>query len=53
MKLVADIFNAHSAGTEIIVASRYKETDLFHIEQTRRSISKNINKATQVQLSLF
>jgi phosphoribosyl 1,2-cyclic phosphodiesterase len=54
MKLVADIFNAHAGDTQIIVASRYKETAVFCIDELNKasSIKKN-SKSPHAQLSLF
>jgi phosphoribosyl 1,2-cyclic phosphodiesterase len=54
MKLVGDIFNEHAGSTKIIVASRYKETMVFCIDEMRHSPSvKSKNKSPQLQLSLF
>ena len=53
-ELVEKLFSDHARGTEIIIASRYRESDVFHIHP---EIKKNImskNKAgNNQQLSLF
>jgi phosphoribosyl 1,2-cyclic phosphodiesterase len=36
-KLVQELFGAHARGTEIVVASRYKETPLYHIQSATRT----------------
>jgi phosphoribosyl 1,2-cyclic phosphodiesterase len=54
MKLVESIFSHHAGKTHIVVASRYKETEVFCIDE-KKSISvakKHINNSHQ-QLSLF
>jgi phosphoribosyl 1,2-cyclic phosphodiesterase len=53
-KLVRDLFEKNSEGTEIIVAPRNKETKLYHIRNiaVNRLIESVYNKA-QLQLSLF
>jgi len=53
-KLVKDLFEKNSEGTEIIVAPRNKETKLYHIRNiaVNRLIESVYNKA-QLQLSLF
>ena len=54
MKLVGDIFNAHAGSTKIIVASRYKETPVFCIDELYKpSAAKKNSKSSQAQLSLF
>jgi hypothetical protein len=52
-QLVKDLFNAHADGVEIIIASRYEETGLYHI-QNSGSIHKNVKsaKVTSKQLTL-
>ncbi len=52
MKLVESIFDQHAGSTKIIVASRYKETEVFCIEKSgRTSVVKS--KSSHAQLSLF
>ena len=54
MKLVEEIFSAHARSTEIIVASRYKETAVYCIEnfeKLQRNSKTNVH--AQTQLSLF
>jgi phosphoribosyl 1,2-cyclic phosphodiesterase len=54
-ELVMDIFNKHAGNTKIIVASRDRETGLFHInaEGTFKKEVKNKKRADKRQLSLF
>jgi phosphoribosyl 1,2-cyclic phosphodiesterase len=55
-KLVEELFNRHAENTKIIVASRNKETPVYHItDQGIRpgSIKKKYEGNTQLQLSLF
>jgi phosphoribosyl 1,2-cyclic phosphodiesterase len=56
MEKVRQVFAPHAANTEIIIASRYKETDIISIENTSPAqkirLSPNPKKATN-QLSLF
>ncbi len=54
MKLVETIFTEHAGNTEIIVASRYKETPVYCIDKKHEQIipRKKI-KSNQLQLSLF
>lgn len=54
-KLVKNIFTRIAAGTEIVVASREKETSLYHIRHMRRPLSPVVRRpvALQSQLSLF
>jgi phosphoribosyl 1,2-cyclic phosphodiesterase len=54
--LVEDLFNQHAGNTQIVVASRYKETPVFHITLNGSSYivpKKIILKKHQLQLSLF
>jgi len=54
MKLVGDIFNEHAGSTKIVVASRYKETAVFCIDELQKPTSaKKNSKSPQAQLSLF
>jgi phosphoribosyl 1,2-cyclic phosphodiesterase len=48
-KLVQEIFEQHAGGTQIVVASRYEESALFHINP--HGVSDEIKKPEQ--LSLF
>jgi phosphoribosyl 1,2-cyclic phosphodiesterase len=54
-ELVNRLFNEKAGSTKIIVASRYKETPLFRIENTTTGGISAINKAEEpvLQLSLF
>ncbi len=54
-KLVQELFNAHADGVKMIVASRFQETELFHINpecttNTNLALKKNI-PASQLQLA--
>ncbi|SRR5579871_1190629 len=51
VSLVKEIFEEHASNTKIIVASRYKETAVFEINDTQKS--KKNKQAAQTQLSLF
>jgi phosphoribosyl 1,2-cyclic phosphodiesterase len=52
VELVRNIFEQYAGSTKIVVASRYKETEVFCINSNHQS--KKINKKTsEVQLSLF
>ena len=54
--LVHQLFSSHAGETEIIVASRYEETAVYHISGIRHLVDlrKEINAdAGQVQFSLF
>jgi phosphoribosyl 1,2-cyclic phosphodiesterase len=51
-QLVADLFAAHAGNTNIIVASRYKPTEVFTIGGAGRDKHKKIN-TKPVQLGLF
>jgi phosphoribosyl 1,2-cyclic phosphodiesterase len=50
--LVKALFSSHSRGTEIVIASRYEETELFYISDNRESSNRKI-KTTIKQLTLF
>lgn len=55
-KLVQELFNAHAAGTEIIVASRYNETPVYTINGSKTAINikaKSITIAKPIQATLF
>jgi phosphoribosyl 1,2-cyclic phosphodiesterase len=55
-KLVEELFNQHAENTKIIVASRNKETPVYHITDPGippGSIKKKYESITQLQLSLF
>lgn len=51
-ELVASLFAPHAGDTEVIVASRYKETELYHISTDKQPVTKPIT-AKKGQLSLF
>ncbi|MBS1915842.1 MAG: MBL fold metallo-hydrolase [Bacteroidetes bacterium] len=54
MSLVESIFSEHSGNVEITVASRYKETPVFCIEDLNGTSSrKKANVNTHTQLTLF
>lgn len=53
--LVASLFNQHAAGTNIIVTSRYRESKVYHIDNSSFKINKP-QKSTDkrsMQLSMF
>jgi phosphoribosyl 1,2-cyclic phosphodiesterase len=55
-ELVHELFTKHANTTSIIVASRYKETPVYHIQNTGDTFPKIKNAALQlqaVQMSLF
>lgn len=55
-QLVTDLFNEHADGVKMIVASRHKETDVFHINGTCSGIDpfSGSNRSVQsMQISLF
>lgn len=54
-QLVEDLFTAHSGDTRIVVASRYKETEVFEIKKEMPAINKKPMKKNHPspQLSLF
>lgn len=53
--LVKDIFNEHICGTEIIIASRDEESEIFYINpvSVTEKRPKGIKSTNQQQLSLF
>lgn len=55
-KLVEDLFQQHAGNTRIVVASRYQETEVYHIQAhgTAQVVQQTKPPApSQVQLSLF
>jgi len=55
-QLVDRLFNQKAGSTKIVVASRYQETPVFHIEATNGETvrySSNYAPHTEIQLSLF
>lgn len=50
--LVKALFSSYSKGTEIVIASRYEETEVFYISDSS-SQAKKKNKQTNQQLTLF
>ena len=53
-QLVKELFDTHAGNTQIVVASRYKETDVFEIKKQSYFISKPYFPiSTTEQLSLF
>ncbi|MDB5232708.1 MAG: fold metallo-hydrolase [Chitinophagaceae bacterium] len=54
--LVDELFNQHAGGTQIIVASRYEATSVYHITNTDVPVLKKENRRSStkpVQLSIF
>lgn len=59
-KLVAEMFDAHAGGTEVIVTSRFEETPVYTISHTGRTYERESKSRRQavapsapLQLSLF
>ena len=53
-KIVSDLFTKYAGNTEIIIAPRNEETQLYHIRPTQSfKLAKTITKGSQLQLSLF
>jgi phosphoribosyl 1,2-cyclic phosphodiesterase len=55
-ELVYELFNKHANGTEIVVASRYEETAVYHITGSRILEKMPLNapdEKGQFQYSLF
>jgi TolB-like protein len=54
-KVVQDLFDAHAGNTKIVVASRYRETEVFHIKPNGTNnlpVKSNARRFTH-QLNLF
>ncbi len=51
--LVNRLFNEQAGNVKIVVASRYKETEVYCIGSSRLADNKKYNPSTQTQLSLF
>ncbi|MXV52316.1 MBL fold metallo-hydrolase [Pedobacter sp. HMF7647] len=52
--LVANLFSLHANGVEITVASRYQETDVYHIQHYEKPTDFAMTESrTYVQASLF
>jgi phosphoribosyl 1,2-cyclic phosphodiesterase len=55
-KLVRELFTQHANGTEIVVASRYEETAVYHIYNSnisKVSSDQHFLSSSQLQLSFF
>ena len=55
-ELVDKLFNEHAGGVSVVVASRYKETELYCIEEAIADLAEQVDKTPalqMVQLSLF
>jgi phosphoribosyl 1,2-cyclic phosphodiesterase len=52
VELVREIFEEHAGNTKIVVAGRYKETEVFCISSTHQ-LKKINKKSPEIQLSLF
>jgi phosphoribosyl 1,2-cyclic phosphodiesterase len=57
-KIVEDLFNQHAGNTKIIIASRYKETEVYHITADGAAVPFRLHRKLVVkkpdnQLSLF
>ncbi|HEX4371985.1 MAG TPA: MBL fold metallo-hydrolase [Puia sp.] len=53
VELVREIFEEYAGATKIVVASRYKETEVFQINEAFSSQAKRVKKSAETQLSLF
>jgi hypothetical protein len=52
-ELVQQLFNKHAGTTEIIVASRYHETEVYKIEKCFASLQSKEKTQKHLQLSMF
>jgi len=52
-ELVQQLFNEHAGTTEIIVASRYRETEVYKIERRGTSVPEKLKTQKLLQLSMF
>ena len=54
-QVALDLFNAHRGNTQVVVASRYNETEVYHIQAagTGKKLKKHIEVQSSVQISLF
>ncbi len=55
-QLVENLFNAHAGNTNIIVASRFRETDVYEVKKTNQNIRQQryiSETLASLQLSLF
>ncbi|HEX6180066.1 MAG TPA: MBL fold metallo-hydrolase, partial [Chitinophagaceae bacterium] len=51
-EIVEQLFNAHANGIKIVVASRYKETEVYCIENIQHKIPSAIKQLSVQQLQL-
>lgn len=53
--LVNELFNAHAKGTEVIIASRFNESEVYHISKSKviSAIEENVPVYKETQFSLF
>jgi phosphoribosyl 1,2-cyclic phosphodiesterase len=51
-KLVEDLFTQHADGVKMIVASRYRETPVYHISSTKHFVEYNTTQPAQMELFL-
>lgn len=54
--LVYELFQKHANGTEIVVASRYEETQMYYVDGSRSTVENRVTQVVesgQVQYSLF
>ena len=52
-KLVHELFSKHANGIQIVVASRYKETEVFCVQKGNGPLRGNTSQPKVKQLSLF
>jgi phosphoribosyl 1,2-cyclic phosphodiesterase len=52
-EMVQQLFDKHSEGTKVIIASRYEETSVYKIDGIKRSPHIDIKISQSMQLNLF
>lgn len=52
-ELVAELFNRHANGTEVVIASRYNETGVYHIQSQATTQTYATAPVLGLQASLF
>jgi len=49
-ELVEELFNQHAAGVKMVIASRYQETEVYHITSSNNPIFYETARPTQMEL---
>jgi phosphoribosyl 1,2-cyclic phosphodiesterase len=49
-ELVEDLFNQHADGVKMVIASRHRETEVFHISSSTRPVLFESSRPTQMEL---